>query len=46
MNAHSKVNELEQFKEITCNLHFIICQNILLLDSQQYALLSPQFSNF
>lgn len=32
MNAHSKVNELEQFKAITHDLHFILCQNILSLD--------------
>lgn len=29
MNAHSKVNELEQFKAITHNLHFTLCRNIL-----------------
>lgn len=29
MNAHGELNELEQFKAIAHNLHFVLCQIIL-----------------
>lgn len=32
MNARGKLNELEQFKAIAHNLHFVLCQSILSLD--------------
>lgn len=32
MNAHGKLNELEQFKAIAHHLHFVLCQIILSLD--------------
>lgn len=31
MNAHGELNELEQFKAIAHNLHFVLCQIILSL---------------
>lgn len=42
MNAHSKVNELEQFKAITHDLHFILCQNIL--SSAMHSYIIPIFN--
>lgn len=35
MNAHGELNELEQFKAIAHNLHFVLCQIILSLDRER-----------
>lgn len=34
MNAHGELNELEQFKAIADNLHFVLCQIILSLEKE------------
>lgn len=35
MNARGELNELEQFKAVAHNLHFVLCQIILSLEREQ-----------
>jgi hypothetical protein len=34
MNAHGELNELEKFKAIAHNLHFVVCPIILSLERE------------
>lgn len=35
MNARGELNELEQFKAVAHNLHFVLCQIILSLEGER-----------
>lgn len=35
MNVHGELNELEQFKAVARNLHFVLCQIILSLEGER-----------